>query len=155
MIKPTRNPVTQNADQHGYLATDYDDQDKEGNLNRRVDIPFPSKQINTYNAGACGNMSEVTSLTGKTRIRGCHFNKLTANGKKKEGDKWGEMGHTGFTIPEGEAGTHLHIIMWRKVLGVWVRRNPNRWLNRRLRAIRKQKEVVRKAQAKLKRLEEC
>jgi hypothetical protein len=47
-----------------------------------------------------------------------HLNRITVNlnQRVKAGDKIGTMGYSGFTIPSGKAGTHLHIEVWRNGL---------------------------------------
>lgn len=146
MIKPTRNPVTRTALQHGYPATDYSYKPDEW-----VYAPVKGRVVTADIAGDCGNRVIFESSTGKTKFYMCHAKSLPEKKVYRQADKLFVMGDTGYSF-----GRHLHLVIYVKKLGLWVRvLNPNRWLNKRLKAIREQKAVVRKAQAKLKRLEEC
>lgn len=71
-----------------------------------------SGQITFYGiAGDCGNNLQ---LTAGNRVHGfCHLqNALVTVGQKvTKGQKIGIMGYTGYTIPKGKAGTHLHWVV--------------------------------------------
>lgn len=105
MRAPTTNPVTQGK--HGnYNAIDY------SYLPDSYIYAPEAGQITFYaNAGDCGNNLQ---LTAGNRVHGfCHLqNALVTVGQKvTKGQKIGIMGYTGYTIPKGPAGRHLHWII--------------------------------------------
>lgn len=105
MRAPTNNPVTQGK--HGnYNAVDY------SYLPDSCIYAPESGTITFYgNAGDCGNNLQ---LTAGNRVHGfCHLqNALVTVGQKvTKGQKIGIMGYTGYTIPKGKAGSHLHWVV--------------------------------------------
>lgn len=112
MQAPTKNPISQGK--HGtYNAVDYSPRTRY--LRRwRPTIYAPSDgKITAYGpSGQCGNRLELTS---KTKRHGfCHLSKpLVKVGQTvKRGQAIGVMGYTGYTIPDGPNGTHLHWVIY-------------------------------------------
>jgi murein DD-endopeptidase MepM/ murein hydrolase activator NlpD len=111
---PTKNYVSQGR--HGkYNAIDY-----AARTSRWIPY-FNSKNIyatedgkitNYGYAGTMGNRLELTSTDGRRRWGYGHLQKaLVKKGAKvKRGQLVGIMGYTGFTIPKGVLGTHLHLV---------------------------------------------
>jgi len=107
---PTKNPKTQGK--HGqYNAVDYSSKDRLWRWNKTFYAPEAGK-ITAYGAsGTCGNRLELTA--GKNRHGFCHLEKpLVKKGQSvKRGQAIGAMGYTGYTIPSGVGGTHLHWVI--------------------------------------------
>jgi LysM repeat protein len=108
---PTKNPVTQGK--HGqYNAVDYSAKTR---ILRRWNKTFYAPEAGKITAygksGQCGNRLELTA--GKNRHGFCHLEKsLVKVGQTvKRGQALGVMGHTGYTIPSGVGGTHLHWVI--------------------------------------------
>lgn len=112
MIAPTTNRITQGK--HGtYNAVDY-----SAKPDRNIYAP-ENGRITAYGAsGTCGNRLELTS--GANRHGFCHLERsLVANGATvTKGQAIGIMGYTGYTIPAGVNGTHLHWVINRN--GVYI-----------------------------------
>lgn len=112
MIAPTTNRVTQGK--HGrYNAVDY-----SASPDSTIYAPEGGK-ITAYGAsGTCGNRLELTA--GSNRHGFCHLERsLVSVGQNVvKGQPIGVMGYTGYTIPEGPAGRHLHWVINRG--GVYV-----------------------------------
>ena len=151
MRKPTTNPVTQTAKQHGYPATDYSWKNRSGEPNARIYAPFDGTIVSKGLAGDCGKRIQFLSSTGKTRITCCHlaYYPIHLTNKVKEGGSLGIMGWTGLTIPKGEAGRHLHLyIEVKNTRGTWVKvADPDLWLNNRLKEIATLKKQLAKLEA--------
>ncbi len=117
MQAPTTNRITQA--QHGqYNAVDYSAKDASGNWNKTFYAPEAGK-ITAYGpSGTCGNRLELTA--GSNRHGFCHLESaLVSVGQNvAKGQAIGVMGYTGYTIPEGVNGTHLHWVINRN--GVYV-----------------------------------
>lgn len=107
MIAPTTNRITQTK--HGnYNAVDY-----SASPNATFYAPEDGK-ITAYGAsGTCGNRLELTA--GSNRHGFCHLERsLVSVGQwVKKGQAIGVMGYTGYTIPSGPAGRHLHWVINR------------------------------------------
>lgn len=112
MQVPTLNRVTQGR--HGnYNAVDY-----SASPDPTIYAPEDGK-ITAYGAsGTCGNRLELTA--GGNRHGFCHLERpLVKVGQiVKRGQAIGIMGYTGYTIPSGPAGRHLHWVISRG--GVYV-----------------------------------
>lgn len=112
MIAPTTNKVTQGK--HGtYNAVDY-----SASPNSTFYAPENGK-ITAYGpSGTCGNRLELTA--GSNRHGFCHLERsLVSVGQiVKKGQAIGIMGYTGYTIPSGPAGRHLHWVINRG--GVYI-----------------------------------
>ena len=113
MQRPTSNRITQGR--HGqYNAVDFSSW-KIKYLVRRPDFYAPeSGKITAYGkSGACGNRLELTS--GKNRHGFCHLEKsyVKVGQSIRRGQKIGKMGYTGYTIPSGPGGRHLHWVINR------------------------------------------
>jgi septal ring factor EnvC (AmiA/AmiB activator) len=120
MRKPTTNPVTQTAAQHGYEATDYSFQPDEW-----VYAPQAGTITDvTLNAGDCGK--RIILKSGTTEYYMCHFQDVAVKVGQvvPEGFKLGIMGETGKAF-----GRHLHLVIM--VNGVRVP-DPDKWLNSKL-----------------------
>lgn len=117
MIAPTTNTVSQGR--HGqYNAVDYRAKDRSENWNKTFYAPEDGK-ITAYGvSGNCGNRLELTA--GSNRHGFCHLERsLVSVGQwVKKGQAIGVMGYTGYTIPSGVDGTHLHWVINRN--GVYV-----------------------------------
>lgn len=113
MRAPTTNPVTQGK--HGsYNAVDY---------SASPDLNVYAPEDGTISAvvpnnGTCGNSLKMRGATGEHGF--CHLESYSvSNGQAvKKGQKIGVMGYTGYTIPAGPAGRHLHWILYKN--GAWV-----------------------------------
>lgn len=107
MQAPTTNRTTQGK--HGnYNAVDY-----SASPDRNIYAPEAGK-ITAYGAsGTCGNRLELTA--GANRHGFCHLERpLVSVGQTvKQGQAIGIMGYTGYTIPAGAAGRHLHWVINR------------------------------------------
>lgn len=107
MQAPTTNRITQGV--HGqYNAVDY-----SASPDNRIYAPESGK-ITAYGAsGTCGNRLELTA--GSNRHGFCHLERsLVSVGQNvSKGQAIGIMGYTGYTIPSGPAGTHLHWVINR------------------------------------------
>ena len=112
MQVPTKNRVTQGR--HGqYNAVDYSAKTLLGTWRKTFYAPEAGK-ITAYGAsGSCGNRLELTA--GSNRHGFCHLEKkLVKVGQNvKRGQAIGVMGYTGYTIPKGVGGTHLHWVINR------------------------------------------
>lgn len=117
MIAPSTNRITQGI--HGkYNAVDYSGKDATGNWNKTFYAPEDGK-ITAYGpSGTCGNRLELTA--GSNRHGFCHLERpLVSVGQSvKKGQAIGVMGYTGYTIPTGINGTHLHWVINRN--GVYI-----------------------------------
>lgn len=106
MKKPTNNPITQT--EHGpYNAVDY-----SYLPDPNIYAPESGKVTSYAYAGQCGNNLQIQGDSGY--LHGfCHLEKTYVRGGDKvtAGQKIGVMGYTGYTIPAGPAGRHLHHVM--------------------------------------------
>ena len=112
MQKPTTNPITQGK--HGtYNAVDY-----SAKPNPVFYAPEAGKITAYGRSGTCGNRLELTGATGRHGF--CHLEKpyVKVGQKVVRGQKIGKMGYTGYTIPAGSGGRHLHWVIQRN--GVYV-----------------------------------
>jgi murein DD-endopeptidase MepM/ murein hydrolase activator NlpD len=112
MILASNNRVTQGK--HGkYNAVDI-----SAKPDPTIYAPEDGK-ITAYGAsGSCGNRLELTA--GANRHGFCHLERplVKAGQNVKKGQKIGVMGYTGYTIPSGPAGAHLHWVIRRN--GIYV-----------------------------------
>lgn len=121
---PTRNIVTQTAAQHGYPATDY-----AARPDPKVYAPVSGMATargnpnnNPTNPNDCGWMIEQISDDGKHKVRLCHNTRTDwVQRHFVMGDEMATIGYSGFTIPAGPSGAHIHLVLFKKTLGVWRR----------------------------------
>jgi len=100
---PTKNRISQGR--HGsYNSVDYSGADDYA-----IYSPFDGKVIFYGDGGDCGTKMHIEAADGM-RTTLCHLNQKYVNvgADVKRGQLVAQMGHTGYTIPEGPAGTHLH-----------------------------------------------
>lgn len=112
MQVPTKNRVTQGR--HGqYNAVDYSARDRLWRWRKTFYAPEAGKITAYGKSGQCGNRLELTA--GSNRHGFCHLEKsLVRVGQSvKRGQAIGVMGYTGYTIPSGVNGTHLHWVINR------------------------------------------
>ena len=89
-------------------------------------VPVPSPVSGTLvrrtDPGGYGNYVNILDDFGKVLARVAHLDKFVAKSNQRinAGDIIGTQGHTGRTIPRGEAGTHLHIEAPRKILETYI-----------------------------------
>ena len=105
MRAPTNNRVTQGK--HGtYNAVDY-------SWSPDPNIYAPENgTISFYaNAGSCGNNLQMVGASGTHGF--CHLERKTVGVGQKvtKGQVIGVMGYTGYTIPSGPNGRHLHWVL--------------------------------------------
>lgn len=108
----SENPITQGK--HGlYNAVD---------ISPSPDIYYYAPEDGTITAwgdsGTCGLRLELTGASGRHGF--CH-NELTlvsVGAKVKRGQKLAKMGYTGYTIPSGVRGRHVHWVIQQN--GVYV-----------------------------------
>lgn len=109
---PTDNTISQGR--HGqYNAVDYRARTRwSPTMNRRNIYAVEDGTITSYGyRGSMGNRLELTSTDKKRRWGFGHLEYATVtSGKVKRGQLIGVMGHTGYTIPSGYYGTHLHLV---------------------------------------------
>lgn len=112
MQVPTLNAVTQG--EHGqYKAVDY------GSSPDSTFYAPEDGRIDSYgDSGTCGN--RLVLVSGANRHAFCHLEKpLVSVGQNvKRGQPLGVMGYTGYTIPSGPGGRHLHHVI--QVNGTYV-----------------------------------
>lgn len=117
MQSPTSNAISQGK--HGqFNAVDYRAKDRNNQWNKTFYAPEDGK-ITAYGvSGTCGNRLELTA--GANRHGFCHLERsLVKVGQTvKKGQAIGVMGYTGYTIPAGVNGSHLHWVIYRN--GVYV-----------------------------------
>lgn len=86
-------------------------------LNTPIVAPVAGKVTYVGQMGSGVNNAGLVVQIGDTRNghRLCHLNKFVVKAGQtvKEGQIVGYMGYTGFTIPRGVGGTHLHWIMFK------------------------------------------
>lgn len=105
MRAPTTNAITQG--QHGnYNAVDYS--------------PYPDPNIyapedgtvSVFTDPTCGNAMHLQGATGRHGF--CHLETYAVrSGSVVKGQILGKMGYTGYTIPSGPGGRHLHWVLYR------------------------------------------
>ena len=109
---PTDNSISQGR--HGnYNAVDYRARTRwSPTMNRKNIYAVEDGTITSYRyAGTMGNRLELTSADGKRRWGMGHLERaIVTNGKVVRGQLIGIMGNTGYTIPSGYYGTHLHLV---------------------------------------------
>lgn len=103
----TKNPISQAK--HGpYKAVDY-----SASPDPYYYAPEDGKITAWGDSGSCGKRLELTGATGRHGF--CH-NELAFVGvgdNVKRGQKLAKMGYTGYTIPSGPAGRHVHWVINR------------------------------------------
>jgi len=112
MQVPTKNRATQGK--HGqYNAVDYSAKTLLGTWRKTIYAPEAGKITAYGKSGQCGNRLELTA--GKNRHGFCHLEKklVKLGATVKRGQAIGVMGYTGYTIPSGVRGTHLHWVINR------------------------------------------
>lgn len=112
MQVPTKNRVTQGK--HGqYNAVDYSAKTLLGTWRKTFYAPEAGKITAYGKSGQCGNRLELTA--GSNRHGFCHLEKKLVNvgATVKRGQAIGVMGYTGYTIPAGVNGSHLHWVINR------------------------------------------
>lgn len=111
---PTSNYITQGK--HGqYNAVDYAARTSRlmPTMNNRNIYAVEDGKITSYGwHTTMGNRLELTSTDGKRRWGFGHLESASvkAGATVKRGQLIGVMGHTGYTIPSGYYGTHLHLV---------------------------------------------
>ena len=118
--RPTSNSISQG--QHGrYKAIDFRARSRwSATMNRKNIYAVEDGTITSYKySGTMGNRLELTSADGKRRWGMGHLERaIVSRGKVKRGQLIGIMGHTGYTIPNGYYGTHIHLVC--NVGGVYI-----------------------------------
>ena len=109
---PTNNTISQGI--HGrYNAVDYRARTRwSPTMNRKNIYAVEDGKITSYAySGTMGNRLELTSTDGRRRWGMGHLERaIVTSGNVKRGQLIGVMGHTGYTIPKGYYGTHLHLV---------------------------------------------
>ena len=113
---PSQNYISQG--QHGsYNAVDYGARTSRliPTMNRKEIYAVEDGKITSYGwHPTMGNRLELTSRDGKRRWGFGHLEAARVkNGQEvKRGQLIGIMGYTGYTIPSGYYGTHLHLVCY-------------------------------------------
>jgi len=108
---------------HGtYNAVDY-----SWSPDPTIYAPEDGKITSQFTDPSCGTAMHLTGATGRHGF--CHLERyLVSNGVNVvKGQPIGIMGYTGYTIPSGPAGRHLHWVLYRN--GVYV--YPPNYVNER------------------------
>lgn len=112
MIAPTNNGITQGK--HGtYNAVDY-----SSSPDANIYAPEDGTIVSYANNGNCGNNLQMNGANGRHGF--CHLERATVSAGQavKKGQVIGVMGYTGYTIPAGPGGRHLHWVLNKN--GVYV-----------------------------------
>lgn len=111
MIRPSSNPVTllfgattaPYSPQSPHIGVDFASEPDDG-----VYAPENGEVTLVHNDPLMGNAVHI--YVGNRHHALCHLSKfLVTNGQQiQQGEKVGIMGYSGYVVPPGEAGTHLH-----------------------------------------------
>lgn len=107
--KPTQNAITQK--QHGtYKAVDYSSWSRPYVTRRPEIYACEDGKISTGSNSTMGNYIHLVSNDGKRRHAFGHLStfKVKPGQSVRRGQLIGIMGYTGYVIPAGVGGTHLH-----------------------------------------------
>lgn len=112
MQRPTSNDISQT--QHTiYKAVDY-----SANPDPIIYAPEDGKITLIDTSGSCGKRMWMVGKTGRSGF--CHIETyyVKLGQSVKRGQKLAKMGYTGYTIPSGPGGRHLHQVLY--INGVYV-----------------------------------
>jgi murein DD-endopeptidase MepM/ murein hydrolase activator NlpD len=119
--RPTRNSVSQGK--HGdFNAVDYTSWAIRW-IKRRPEVyAVEDGIVKTGKEARMGNYIQLTSTNGARRHGFGHLEKFYVKSGQKvyRGQLIGKMGYTGFTIPAGVGGTHLHQVTRDNATGKYI-----------------------------------